>query len=182
MTVLKFPAPLLRALACLALLGPARASAAQTPLETVSFRIMDEVFPPETEETITVTINHVPVGMMTLGPQKVRDSVSATVPAAREYRYDLCGHAKIVGVDGKVTILKIDNGGTLNHLDGRVLGIFNGASYSVSYLRDMAVDGQSEAAGTITAGHSCPDTVAMVLFRHPEPDSGPMDQPAPSQS
>ena len=141
---------------------PAVAFGEQPTPASVGFHIYDELSASEVEEEMTISVNHVSVGAIKLGPDKAKDVLTLTVPTATLYHYDLCGHAKVMGADGKPRMVKIDNGGDLDHLEGRALGVFS-IRHIVYLLRDVTRDANSEKKQRITRNQSCPDTVAELF-------------------
>ncbi len=127
---------------------------------TIHLQIADGLSPQQVEEEIAISINHVPVGTLKVNADKTKDTLTVTVPAAKTYHYDLCGHLKQRAAGGKVVERKIDNGGNFAELDGRILTAYN-SNAVVFYLVDETNGQLSALPSLLTAGHSCGAAVAM---------------------
>ena len=138
---------------------PSVAMAADVP--TVTFTISDTLYAPQIDEEIAISINHVAVGTLKVGPGKTADRLTVTVPKADVYHYDLCGHLYEKDAFGLPVTHKIDNGGDLTDLDGRALAGFNAAS-RVFYLGDETVGRLAVEVSALTAGKSCGDVGALI--------------------
>ena len=141
--------------------APAMLWAAQANGPTITFQVDDKLSDTQLDEEITVSINHLPVGVLKVNADKPDDSLTVTVPAAPSYHYDLCGRLKGRGKDGKAVDHKIDNGGDFTFdLNGHVLLSYSEKA-TVFWLQDETPGQHVVMARSLNAGHSCSETVAM---------------------
>jgi hypothetical protein len=104
--------------------------------EPVRFSIIDRLDPREVQEITNVFINGQPVGSLRLDAGHPVARIDAAVPQAESYVFALCGQISLHMPDGGTEMHRIDDGGTLDQIDGRVFEALAADGFHRFFLAD----------------------------------------------
>ncbi|HTR15566.1 MAG TPA: hypothetical protein VMI52_00865 [Acetobacteraceae bacterium] len=116
--------------------SPAAAEPAKAGM--VRFSIIDRLDPHEVEEITNVFVNGQPVGSLRLDARHPTARIDAAVPEAESYVFALCGQISVHTPDGATEMHRIDDGGTLADVEGRVFEALAADGFNRFFLADSA--------------------------------------------
>jgi len=98
--------------------------------------VLDETADQEISEDTVIFINGVQVAHFVLDKQHNSIVADATIPAAAQYDYALCGRITIARPDGQQEQRVVDGGATLKDMNGRLFLALEASDFTIYYLAD----------------------------------------------